>query len=218
MTMDPQTIIAKRIALELRDAMLVNLGIGIPTLVANYVPAGMHIFFQSENGLIGTGPIPEEGMAQPHLTDAGGRPVSAIPGACTFDSAVSFGLIRGGHVDMTVLGGLQVDERGQLANWMIPGKMVPGMGGAMDLVTGAKRVVVAMQHTAKGKSKIIKRCTLPLTSVRAVDLVVTELAVISFEGGRATLRETAPGVSVQQVLAATEASLVVPPQVPQMQI
>ena len=218
MIMDPQTIIAKRIALELRAAMLVNLGIGIPTLVANYVPAGMHIFFQSENGLIGTGPIPEEGMAQPHLTDAGGRPVSAIPGACTFDSAVSFGLIRGGHVDMTVLGGLQVDERGQLANWMIPGKMVPGMGGAMDLVTGAKRVVVAMQHTAKGKPKIIKRCTLPLTSVRAVDLVVTELAVISFEGGRATLRETAPGVSVQQVLAATEASLVVPPQVPQMQI
>ena len=188
MTMDPQTVIAKRIALELRDAMLVNLGIGIPTLVANYVPAGMHIFFQSENGLIGTGPIPEEGMVQPHLTDAGGRPVSAIPGACTFDSAVSFGLIRGGHVDMTVLGGLQVDERGQLANWMIPGKMVPGMGGAMDLVTGAKRVVVAMQHTAKGKSKIIKRCTLPLTSVRAVDLVVTELAVISFEGGRPTLR------------------------------
>ena len=218
MTMDSQTIIAKRIALELRDAMLVNLGIGIPTLVANYVPAGMHIFFQSENGLIGTGPIPEEGMAQPRLTDAGGRPVSAMPGACTFDSAVSFGLIRGGHVDMTVLGGLQVDERGQLANWMIPGKMVPGMGGAMDLVTGAKRVVVAMQHTAKGKPKIIKRCTLPLTSVRAVDLVVTELAVISFEGGRATLRETAPGVSVQQVLAATEASLVVPPQVPQMQI
>jgi acetate CoA/acetoacetate CoA-transferase beta subunit len=218
MTMDSQTIIAKRIALELRDAMLVNLGIGIPTLVANYVPAGMHIFFQSENGLIGTGPIPEEGMAQPRLTDAGGRPVSAMPGACTFDSAVSFGLIRGGHVDMTVLGGLQVDERGQLANWMIPGKMVPGMGGAMDLVTGAKRVVVAMQHTAKGKPKIIKRCTLPLTSVRAVDLVVTELATISFEGGRATLRETAPGVSVQQVLAATEASLVVPPQVPQMQI
>ena len=218
MTMDSQTIIAKRIALELHDAMLVNLGIGIPTLVANYVATGMHIFFQSENGLIGTGPIPEEGMAQPRLTDASGKPVSAIPGACTFDSAMSFGLIRGGHVDMTVLGGLQVDERGQLANWMIPGKMVPGMGGAMDLVTGAKRVVVAMQHTAKGKPKIIKRCTLPLTSVRAVDLVVTELAVISFEGGRPTLRETAPGVSVQQVLAATEASLVVPPQVPQMQI
>jgi acetate CoA/acetoacetate CoA-transferase beta subunit len=216
--MDAQTVIAKRIALELRDGMLVNLGIGIPTLVANYVPAGMHIFFQSENGLIGTGPIPEEGMVQARLTDAGGRPVSAIPGACTFDSAVSFGLIRGGHVDMTVLGGLQVDELGHLANWMIPGKMVPGMGGAMDLVSGAKRVVVAMQHSAKGKPKIVKRCTLPLTSVRAVDLVVTELGVISFTGGRPTLVETAPGVSVQQVLAATEAELVVPQQVPQMRI
>jgi acetate CoA/acetoacetate CoA-transferase beta subunit len=218
MTMDAQTVIAKRIALELRDGMLVNLGIGIPTQVANYVPAGMHIFFQSENGLIGTGPIREEAMAQPRLTDAGGKPVSAIPGASTFDSAMSFGLIRGGHVDMTVLGGLQVDERGLLAIWMIPGKMVPGMGGAMDLVSGAKRVVVAMQHTAKGRPKIIKRCTLPLTSVRAVDLIVTELAVISFAGGQPTLVETAPGVSVQQVLAATEATLVVPSQVPHMQI
>jgi acetate CoA/acetoacetate CoA-transferase beta subunit len=218
MTMDAQTIIAKRIALELRDGMLVNLGIGIPTLVANYVPASMHIFFQSENGLIGTAPIPEEAMAQPRLTDAGGKPVSAIPGACTFDSAVSFGLIRGGHVDMTVLGGLQVDENGRLANWMIPGKMVPGMGGAMDLVTGAKRVVVAMQHTAKGKPKIIKRCSLPLTSLRRIDLVVTELAVISFAGDKPTLVETAPGVSVEQVLTATEANLVVPPEVPHMQI
>jgi len=216
--MDAQTIIAKRIALELRDGMLVNLGIGIPTLVANYVPTGVHIFFQSENGLIGTGPIPLEGLAQARLTDAGGRPVTAIPGACTFDSAMSFGLIRGGHVDMTVLGGLQVDEQGKLANWMIPGKMVPGMGGAMDLVTGAKRVVVAMQHTAKGKPKIVKRCTLPLTSARSVDLVVTELAVISFSNKRATLVETAPGVNVQQVLAATEAELVVPAQVPTMPI
>jgi acetate CoA/acetoacetate CoA-transferase beta subunit len=216
--MDAQTIIAKRIALELRDGMLVNLGIGIPTLVANYVPADMHIFFQSENGLIGTGPIPEEGMVQVRLTDAGGRPVSAIPGACTFDSATSFGLIRGGHVDMTVLGGLQVDAQGHLANWMIPGKMVPGMGGAMDLVSGAKRVVIAMQHSAKGKAKIVRRCTLPLTSVRAVDLLVTELAVISFAGGRATLVETAPDVSVEQVLAATEAELAVPSQVPQMQL
>src|SRR4249920_923690 len=192
--------------------------IGIPTLVANYVPHGIDVFFQSENGLIGTGPIPEEGMAHPTLTDAGGRPVSALPGACTFDSAMSFGLIRGGHVDMTVLGALQVDQDGHLANWMIPGKMVPGMGGAMDLVCGAKRVVIAMQHTAKGKPKIIKRCTLPLTSVRPVDLVVTELAVIAFPGGRATLVETAPGVSVQQVVAATEAELVVPAQVPQMQL
>jgi len=216
--MDAQTIIAKRIAQELRSGMLVNLGIGIPTRVANYVPAGVSVYFQSENGLIGTGPIPEEGMAQRRLTDAGGRPVSALPGACTFDSAISFGLIRGGHVDMTVLGALQVDEGGQLANWMIPGKMVPGMGGAMDLVCGAKRVVIAMQHTAKGRPKILKRCNLPLTSVRPVDLVVTELAVISFPGGRATLVETAPGVSVEQVIAATEAGLVVPAQVPQMQL
>jgi acetate CoA/acetoacetate CoA-transferase beta subunit len=216
--MDPQSIIAKRIARELRSGMLVNLGIGIPTLVANYVPSNVKVFFQSENGLIGTGPIPEEGMANPLLTDAGGNPVTALPGACTFDSAISFGLIRGGHVDMTVLGGLQVDAKGLLANWMIPGKMVPGMGGAMDLVTGAKRVVVAMQHSAKGKSKIVKRCTLPLTSIRAVDLVVTELAVISFAGGRPTLVETAPGISVQQVLAATEAELAVPQQVPQMPI
>src|SRR3974390_724601 len=178
--MDAQVIIARRIARELRTGMLVNLGIGMPTLVANYVPKDMHIFFQSENGLIGTGSPPEEGMAHPSLTDAGGRPVTALPGASTFDSAMSFGLIRGGHLDLTVLGGLQVDQEGHLANWMIPGKMVPGMGGAMDLVSGAKRVVVAMQHTAKGASKIVKRCTLPVTSTRPVELVVTELAVIGF--------------------------------------
>jgi len=189
--MDAQTVIARRIARELRPGMLVNLGIGIPTLVANYVPKDISVFFQSENGLIGTGPIPEEGMAHPTLTDAGGRPVTALPGACTFDSAMSFALIRGGHVDMTVLGGLQVDAQGRLANWMIPGKMVPGMGGAMDLVTGAKRVIVAMQHTAKGKPKIVKTCSLPLTSVRPIELVVTELAVIGFAGGQATLLETA---------------------------
>jgi len=216
--MDAQTVIAKRIANELHSGMLVNLGIGIPTMVANFLPAGVHVYFQSENGLIGTGPVPEEGLIQHRLTDAGGRPVGALPGACAFDSAMSFGLIRGGHLDMTVLGGLQVDQAGLLANWMIPGKMVPGMGGAMDLVCGAKRVVVAMQHSAKGKSKIIKKCTLPLTSVRRIDLVVTELAVIAFPEGHATLRETAPGVSVQQVLAATEATLVVPQHVPEMQI
>jgi acetate CoA/acetoacetate CoA-transferase beta subunit len=216
--MDPQTIIAQRIARELRDGMLVNLGIGIPTLVANYVPKGIHVFFQSENGLIGTGPIPEPGMALPWLTDAGGRPVTALPGASTFDSAMSFGLIRGGHVDLTVLGGLQVDQHGLLANWMIPGKMVPGMGGAMDLVTGAKRVVVAMQHTAKGQSKIVKACSLPLTSARPVDLVVTELAVIAFPEGRATLVEIADGVTVDQVLAATEADLIVPEQMNSMAI
>jgi len=211
--MDAQTIIASRIALELADGMLVNLGIGIPTLVANHVPPGIRVFFQSENGLIGTGPIPEEAMAQPRLTDAGGRPVTAIPGACTFDSAISFGLIRGGHVDMTVLGGLEVDARGLLANWMVPGKMVPGMGGAMDLVTGSKRVVVAMQHTAKGRPKIVPRCTLPLTAVRPVDLVVTELAVIAQVNGRLRLIETAPGVSVEQVLAATAAEMEVAPDV-----
>src|SRR3954452_23805936 len=162
--MDPQTIIAQRIARELRDGMLVNLGIGIPTLVANFVPAGMHIFFQSENGLIGTGPVPEQGMALPWLTDAGGRPVTALPGASAFDSTMSFGLIRGGHLDLTVLGGLEVDQRGLLANWMIPGKMVPGMGGAMDLVSGANRIIVAMQHPAKVKPKIVRECSLPLTS------------------------------------------------------
>jgi acetate CoA/acetoacetate CoA-transferase beta subunit len=216
--MDPQTIIAKRIAQELRSGMLVNLGIGIPTMVANYVPSEVNVFFQSENGLIGTGPIPEQGMGHRLLTDAGGRPVTALPGACTFDSAMSFGLIRGGHVDITVLGALQVDAHGLLANWMIPGKMVPGMGGAMDLVTGAKRVIIAMQHTAKGKPKIVNKCTLPLTSVRPVDLVVSELAVIEFAGGHATLVETAPGVSVEQVIAATEAQLAVPNKVPEMRL
>jgi len=216
--MDPQTLIARRVALELRPGNLVNLGIGIPTLVANYVPEKLKVFFQSENGLIGTGPIPEQGMAHPHLTDAGGRPISALPGASTFDSAISFGLIRGGHVDITVLGGLQVDAKGQLANWMIPGKMVPGMGGAMDLVTGAKRVIVAMQHAAKGKSKIVSKCSLPLTSSRPVDLVVTDLAVIGFPNGRITLLETAPGVSVAEVMAVTEADILIPDNVPEMKI
>ena len=216
--MDPQTLIARRVALELRSGNLDNLGIGIPTLVANYVPEKLKVFFQSENGLIGTGPIPEQGMAHPHLTDAGGRPISALPGASTFDSAISFGLIRGGHVDITVLGGLQVDAKGQLANWMIPGKMVPGMGGAMDLVTGAKRVIVAMQHAAKGKSKIVSKCSLPLTSSRPVDLVVTDLAVIGFPNGRITLLETAPGVSVAEVMAVTEADILIPDNVPEMKI
>ncbi len=212
--MDAQTIIARRVAQEFRPGNLVNLGIGIPTLVANYVPEGLKVFFQSENGLIGTGPIPEQGMAHPLLTDAGGKPISALPGAATFDSAMSFGLIRGGHVDITVLGGLQVDAGGRLANWTIPGKMVPGMGGAMDLVSGAKRVIVAMQHVAKGKSKIVAKCNLPLTSARPVDLVVTDMAVIAFPGGKATLQETAPGVTVAEVLAVTEAELAVPDKVP----
>src|SRR3982075_1418778 len=216
--MDAQSIIARRLGLELRSGDLVNRGIGIPTLVANYVPRDLKIFFQSENGLIGTGPIPEQGMAHPLLTDAGGRPISAPPGAPTFDSAMSFGLIRGGHVNVTVLGGLQVDAEGHLANWMIPGKMVPGMGGAMDLVGGAKRVIVAMQHAAKGKSKIVQKCALPLTSSRSVTLVATDMAVIAFPEGRATLPETAPGVSIAEVVAVTDAELVIPDTVPEMKI
>jgi acetate CoA/acetoacetate CoA-transferase beta subunit len=216
--MDPQIIIARRVALELRAGNLVNLGIGIPTLVANYLPADLKVFFQSENGLIGTGPIPEQGMTHPLLTDAGGRPISALPGASTFDSAMSFGLIRGGHVDVTVLGGLQVDAEGHLANWTIPGKMVPGMGGAMDLVSGAKRVIVAMQHAAKGRSKIVARCSLPLTSARPVDLVVTDMAVIGFPDHKATLLERAPGISIGEVMALTEADLVIPDDVPEMKL
>jgi acetate CoA/acetoacetate CoA-transferase beta subunit len=212
-TLDPSDLIARRVAAELRDGMLVNLGIGLPTRVADFVPQGIHVYFQSENGLIGTGPVPEPGMEQKRLTDAGGKPVTALPGACAFDSAMSFALIRGGHLDMTVLGGLQVDEQGHLANWMIPGKMVPGMGGAMDLVSGARRVVVAMQHTAKGKSKLVKRCTLPLTSARPIDLLVTELAVIAFPQGRATLMELQPGVALEDVLAATEGELALGPAV-----
>src|SRR5438270_7264546 len=216
--MDAQTIIARRVAQELRPGTRVNLGIGIPSLESNYVPAGLKVFFQSENGLIGTGPIPEQGLSHPLLTDAGGNPISALPGACTFDSAMSFGLIRGGHVDVTVLGGLQVDASGHLANWTIPGKMVPGMGGAMDLVSGAKRVIVAMQHAAKGKSKIVQKCALPLTSLRLVDLVVTDMAVIGFPAGKITLQETAPGVTVAEVIAVTEAELFIPALVPEMKI
>jgi len=216
--MDPQTIIGRRVAQELRPGNLVNLGIGIPTLVANYLPEGLKVFFQSENGLIGTGPIPEQGLAHPLLTDAAGKPISALPGAAVFDSAMSFGLIRGGHVDITVLGGLQVDAGGRLANWMVPRKMVPGMGGAMDLVCGAKRVIVAMQHAARGRSKIVAKCTLPLTSERPVDLVVTDMAVIAFPGGKAMLLETAPGVTVAEVLAVTLAELTIPDKVPEMKL
>ena len=216
--MDAKEIIARRVAREIRAGMLVNLGIGLPSLVANFLPRDSGVFFQSENGVIGLGARPPEGMEDPTLTDAGGAFVTAVPGAASIDSAMSFGIIRGGHLDMTVLGGLQVDGRGLLANWMIPGKMVPGMGGAMDLVTGAKRVIVAMQHAAKGKSKIVARCTLPLTSTRPVSLVVTDMAVIAFSDGRATLLETAPGVSVAEVVAVTEAELAIPDAVPEMKI
>jgi acetate CoA/acetoacetate CoA-transferase beta subunit len=214
--MDARTLIVRRVARELGDGMLVNLGIGLPTEVANHVPAGMTVFFQSENGIIGLGARPPEGMEDPHLTDAGGAFITALPGAVSFDSAVSFGLIRGGHLEMTVLGGLQVDEQGHLANWMIPGKMVPGMGGAMDLVTGAKRVVVAMTHSARGRAKIVRECSLPLTSLRPVSLVVTDLAVIAPTPEGLVLEERAPGVSVEAIVEATEARLIVPDQVPEM--
>lgn len=214
--MDAKELIARRVACEIRPGMLVNLGIGLPSMVANYVPATLGVFFQAENGVIGLGARPPEGMQDPHLTDAGGGFVSAVPGAASIDSAMSFGLIRGGHLDMTVLGGLQVNQAGQLANWKVPGKMVPGMGGAMDLVTGAARVVVAMQHEVKGQSKIVRACGLPLTSLRRVDLVVTDLAVIAPTEAGLELRERAPGVSVADILAATEAELIVPADVPEM--
>lgn len=200
--------IAQRVAQEISPGSLVNLGIGLPTLVAQYVPVEANVFFQSENGVIGIGGFPE-GMENPSLTDAGGGYIGALPGAAAFDSAFSFGLIRGGHLDMTVLGGLQVDAQGQLANWIIPGKMVPGMGGAMDLVCGAKQVVVAMTHTAKGNAKILQELTLPKTSDRCVDLIVTDLAVIKPSDQGLILLEVAPEVSVDEVLAATEAALIV---------
>jgi len=209
MPVDPKEKIAKRVAQELKEGDLVNLGIGLPTLVANYIPKGVHIFFQSENGIIGMGPEPEKGFENKDLTNAGAGFVTAQPGAMTFDSAFSFAMIRGGHLDVTVLGGLQVDEEGHLANWMIPGKMIPGMGGAMDLVTGAKRVIVAMTHTAKGEPKIVKKCTLPLTSIRRVDLIVTELAVIRPTDEGLVLEEIAEETTLEEVLKLTEAKLIV---------
>ncbi|WP_188790141.1 3-oxoacid CoA-transferase subunit B [Salipiger pallidus] len=218
MTMDPKEIIARRVALEIRPRTLVNLGIGIPTLVSDHLDPALGVFFQSENGVVGLGHRPPEGMTDRHLTDAGGTFTSAVPGASIIDSAFSFGLIRGGHLDLTVLGGLQVDAKGHLANWMIPGKFVPGMGGAMDLVTGAKSVIVAMIHTAKGQSKVVPECTLPLTSQRRVDLIVTELAVMRPMDDGLHLLETGPGVSLETVLDQTEATLIVPDNVPQMDL
>ena len=214
--MDAKEIIARRVAQELRDRTLVNLGIGLPTLVARYVPAGMLVAFQSENGIIGFSARPPEGMEDPNLTDAGGGFISAVPGAYAFDSATSFALIRGGHLDMTVLGGLQVDAQGRLANWLVPGKMVAGMGGAMDLVAGARRVVIAMQHAAKGEAKIVPELTLPPTSARPVSLVVTDLAVIEPTPDGLLLRERAPGVGVAEILAATTAPLILPDTIPEM--
>jgi len=211
-----KTFIAKRVAKELLDGSVVNLGIGLPTMVANFVPEGKTIFFQSENGFIGLGPAPAEGQADPNIVNAGGQPVTILPGGIFFDSAVSFGIIRGGHVNMTVLGALQVDEHGNLANWMIPGKMVPGMGGAMDLVTGAKKVVVAMEHTAKGNHKILKQCNLPLTAANQVDLIVTEMGVIEVTKEGLVLKEINPEFTVEEVQAATEPTLIIPSDLKQM--
>jgi acetate CoA/acetoacetate CoA-transferase beta subunit len=215
---DPKEIIARRVAREIHPGMLVNLGIGLPSLVANYIPSDAGVYFQAENGVIGLGARPPEGMEEPNLTDAGGGFGTAVPGAASIDSAMSFGLIRGGHLDMIVLGGLQVDERGYLANWMVPGKMVPGMGGAMDLVAGARKVVVAMIHSAKGEFKIVPTCTLPLTAARRVDLVVTEMAVIEPTAEGLVLRERGPGVSVEQIRTSTAARLIVQGDVLEMDL
>ena len=207
--MNAKERIARRVALEIEPGSLVNLGIGLPSMVANYLPEKVDVFFQAENGVIGLGARPPEGMEDPNLTDAGGGFVTAVPGAASIDSAMSFGIIRGGHLDMTVLGGLQVDERGYLANWMVPGKMVPGMGGAMDLVAGAKRVIVAMVHTAKGRPKIVPECELPLTAERRVSLIVTEKAVIEPTVKGLVLREVASDSSIDDVKDATSAELVI---------
>lgn len=215
--MNVKELIAKRVAREVQPGNLVNLGIGLPTLVAKYVAPETGAFFQSENGVIGVGGLPQ-GMENPSLTDAGGGFIGVLPGSVAFDSAFSFGMIRGGHLDMTVLGGLQLDEQGRLANWIIPGKMIPGMGGAMDLVVGAKRVVVAMIHTMKGKPKIVKKLGLPITSNRRVDLIVTDMAVIEPTDNGLVLKEVAPGVKVQEVISATEAALIVDGMVPEMDI
>jgi acetate CoA/acetoacetate CoA-transferase beta subunit len=209
MLADPKTVIAKRIGKELKDGYVVNLGIGIPTLVTNYIPEGVEITLQSENGIMGMGPLAKTGTENVDIVNAGAQHVTVLPGASYFDSATSFGLIRGGHVDLTVLGALQVDEQGNLSSHIVPGKMVPGMGGAMDLVIGAKKVIIAMLHTAKGEPKILKKCTLPLTAVGRVGMIVTELAVIEVTDQGLLLSEIAPGTSVEEVQKQTGAQLTI---------
>lgn len=213
-----KTIIAKRIAKELRDGQLVNLGIGLPTMVANYVPENITVTFQSENGMVMMGPVPEKGKENMDITNAGGQPVTVLPGGAFFDSSMSFALIRGGHVDITVLGTLEVDQEGNIANWVIPGKKVPGMGGAMDLVTGAKKVIVASLHTEKGRSKILKKCTLPLTAKHEVNLIVTELAVMEVTPEGLVLKEINKNTTVNEIISLTDADLIIHKDLKTMEI
>lgn len=203
-------VIARRCAKELKDGFVVNLGIGLPTLIPNYLPEGVKVVLQSENGLLGLGPTPEEGKENKYLVNAGGGYISVLPGGSIFDTSISFGIIRGGHVDVTILGAMQVDEQGNLANWILPGGKTIGMGGAMDLLVGAKEVILAMEHTAKGKPKILKRCTLPLTAPHEVDMIVTEMGVMKITPDGIVLSEINPDFTVDQVQQNTEATLIIP--------
>ena len=213
---DIKEIIAARVAEELKDGDVVNLGIGLPTMVANFLPEGVHIVLQSENGIMGMGSAAEKGSEDVDIVNAGAQYVTVAPGAMFFDSATSFGIIRGGHVDATILGALEVDQHGNLANWIVPGKMVPGMGGAMDLVVGAKKVIVAMQHTQKGAHKILKECRLPYTAVNVVDMIITEMGVMEITPEGIMLTELHPDFTVEQVQEATEAELIISPDLKPM--
>ena len=209
-------VIASRAARELHDGDVVNLGIGLPTMIPNYLPAGITVTLQTENGAMGLGPTPEADKEDKNLVNAGGGNITLVPGACTFDSATSFAIIRGGHVDVSILGALQVDEKGNLANWIIPGKIAPGMGGAMDLVVGARRVIIAMEHTQKGAPKILKECTLPLTAAGQVNMIITEMGVINVTPEGLVLVEKHPDFTVEEIQAATEAKLIVSPNLKSM--